>query len=328
MYKNLIKTTFRISKTGLLVGFLFVSTGCSLLPDALTFGDNKLTDENSKSMRSESRQKVGTEKAVQLTRELESAVKEWETLKPSINRLVNLENDLEYLLVQLSDTNSTPMLALSESTISADLDTAAPTIELAKAVPLLDLKPTQTAPRGASTALVSPNANRTQFRSPERATNTLQTQNVAMHKFSSDSGPNIIQNVTTRTVQPGQTGKFSSSDDSINSSDNKFSSITGGCHRETSDTLISKKGSEIAIHLASFKSEALAEKSLTEFEQKHREISCNKNPIIKKVLVKNVTYHSVRLGPYDNRNDAEAACRSVLTFQSYCALTDYDGVVL
>lgn len=289
-----------------------------MLPDSLSFSDENLT-QNAQERSSARAQKDNTTRATQLNAELQSAVNEWESLKPSITRLVNLETDLEYLLVQLSDANSTPML--EQTPVEAFAAEDAATVDLASASPLMELK------QNPPLAVVTNEQPRNQLAG--RTVNDISTSlnNVSMNKFSGGQQAAIPLAPKMKDIDDGKLNKFS--DEMQTTASLKGPSLYAGgnnqCRRASSNTVVSEG---IAIHLASFKSEQLAEETLNNFETKYRDITCNKNPIIKEVVVKNVTYHSARLGPYDNRNAAEEACRAVRTVQSYCALTQYEGVVL
>lgn len=298
--------------------FSLTLVSCSMLPDSLSFGDENLTQDD-KERSSARTQKDNTTRATQLTTELQSAVNEWESLKPSITRLVNLETDLEYLLVQLSDANSTPML--EQAPVEPFAAEEAATVELASASPLMELK------QNPSLAVVTNEQPRNQLAG--RTVNDISTSlnNVSMNKFSGGQQAAIPLAPKMKDIDDGKLNKFSGEMQTTASlkGPSLYADGNNQCRRASSNTVVSEG---IAIHLASFKSEQLAEETLNNFETKYRDITCNKNPIIKEVVVKNVTYHSARLGPYDNRNAAEEACRAVRTVQSYCALTQYEGVVL
>lgn len=290
-----------------------------MLPDSLSFSDENLT-QDAKERSSARAQKDNTTRATQLTAELQSAVNEWESLKPSITRLVNLETDLEYLLVQLSDANSTPML--EQTPVEAFAPEEAATVDLASASPIMELK------QNPTFAVVANEQPRNQLAGRTVNDTSTSVNNVSMNKFSGNQQAAIPSAPKMKNMDDNsKLNKFS--DEMQTAASLKGPSLYAGgnnqCRRASSNTVVSEG---IAIHLASFKSEQLAEETLNNFETKYRDITCNKNPIIKEVIVKNVTYHSARLGPYDNRNAAEEACRAVRTVQSYCALTQYEGVVL
>lgn len=307
-----------LKKSLLITTFSLTLASCSMLPDSLSFSDVNLT-QDAKERSSARAQKDNANKATQLTAELQSAVNEWESLKPSITRLVSLETDLEYLLVQLSDANSTPML--EQTPVEAFAPEEAATVDLASASPIMELK------QNPTFAVVANEQPRNQLAG--RIVNDASTlvNNVSMNKFSGNQQAEIPAALKIKNMDDSKLNKFSDQMQTVASLQGPSSYVDGNsqCRRASSNTVVSEG---IAIHIASFKSEQLAEETLNNFETKYRDITCNKNPIIKEVIVKNVTYHSVRLGPYDNRNAAEEACRAVRTVQSYCALTQYEGVVL
>jgi hypothetical protein len=312
-----------LNKSLLLMTFSLTLVSCSMLPDSLSFSDVNLT-QDAKERSSSKAQKDNT---TQLTAELQSAVKEWEYLKPSITRLVNLETDLEYLLVQLSDANSTPMLeqapveSFAPEPVESFAAEEAPTVDLASASPIMELK------QNPSFAAVTNKQARNQLAGRPASDISRSVRNVTMDKFSGSQKASLSLAPKMTNIDDSKSNKFSGQMQTVASMQGLSLYVDDGnkCLRASSKTVVSNG---IAIHLASFKSEQLAEETLNNFDTKYKDITCNKNPIIKEVIVKNVTYHSARLGPYNNRNAAEEACRAVRTVQSYCAVTQYEGVVL
>lgn len=347
MIKIFKRSINKVGSVAIVWGFLLSLTSCSSLPDYLKFGDKNLTN-NVAGLQSESgimdnsqSQQYNSNKVSQLSKELQSAVTEWQSLKPSINRLVEMENDLSYLLVQLGDVKSTPMLEISNDEITDTFVVAekfeaeaSAEVELAKAAPIIDLKPSNSLASIRPTIMPSAVDSSTiamkqdKFSSANQISSVTQApitykgnvDKVAINKFANgEQGNQIIK-------QGVEADKFTTSaEPSSFSEKNIVISGSANCQRAESNTIVSDG---IAIHIASFKSHKLAEDSLSKFESQYRDIACNKSPVIKQVIVKNVTYHSARLGPYLNRKEAEAACRAVRTVQSYCAITDFEGVVL
>jgi hypothetical protein len=357
-----------------------------MMPDYLTLGDKKLTSNvlgqnaTAPTLSNPELKKPDLQTSSQLTSELQSAVNDWQTLKPAINRLVELEGDLAYLLVQLSDTSSTPLLEiqkeksvnyaqqeqitnfdelseielatappiidLDEAPPIIDLDEAPPMIDLAEGPPIIDLAeapPMIDLAEAAPMIDLKPNTPSKYMRSPSKfenmnkASDLKQNANFAyknikkaqshsagseavnLNKFSSDNS------INPKTQRVNSTNVNVSSTKALKFGSDKYVHDNNECKRKVLNT---QANGGIAIHLASFKSKQLAQNSLVDFESKYKDIACNKSAVIKTVVVKNVTYHSARLGPYENKPDAEAACRAVRSVQSYCSVTAFEGLVL
>lgn len=368
----------RASKAGelaLVVSLLLSAGACSMMPDYLTLGDKKLTSDvltqnaEAPTLSNPELKKTDLQTSSQLTSELQLAVNDWQTLKPAINRLVELEGDLAYLLVQLSDTSSTPLLEiqkeesvnyaqqeqktdfevsaeielatappiidldetptmidLDEAAPMIDLDDAPPIIDLALASPTIDLKPNTPSKYIKPSRLEKMNKASDLNEKANFAYNNIKTaqshsagsEAVNLNKFSSGNSRN------PKNQQVTKLGGNVFSTAAARANNNKVIP-NNECKRKVLNT---QANGGIAIHLASFKSKQLAQNSLIDFESMYKDIACNKSAVVKTVVVKNVTYHSARLGPYKNRPDAEAACRAVRSVQSYCAVTAFEGLML
>lgn len=385
MNRYLNKYARKARYTVMLVSLTLSLSSCKAVPDFLSFGDNNLTLTKSE-IATEAQSIVNTKptqttftKTSQLTLELQEAVEQWKSLRPSITRLVQIENDLEYLLIQLSDASSTPLLEVDSDVAGSnftpatkiDSDSAAPlaidnaskpdfgvsnfsdvndspdavlvndlksdepVIELAKAPQIRHLKPTSYLQTGTSLAerdslKFGQNQERGKtFLDLSKFTEGSANKGVGeeIRKNSSSNYTSAVNRNAYALAQKGASqSKFQSTSQTKSGRGREGQEERAGLCQNLPPSSAQKAG--YAIHLASFKSEKLAQQSLIDFSRKYIDISCNKNLLIHKVVVKNIVYHSARLGPYSNLADAQDACRLVRSVQSYCAVTSNEGQAL
>ena len=298
-------------RNGLVIALTLAISACSILPDMSDIpfiGSNKAEEEtqdlqpiNFFGGDSESFVEELSEEA-RVAQELRS---EWEAVRPSINRLIELESDLSFLIDQLNqsatgpDFTSTPndrQFVVNDGT--EKFDTAIPTEQA-----LLDL--------GQSSVQVQP------VRSL-----TVNSGGVNQQKFN---GSFEEQTSNVSSLPPVQTAKQEVNDNKFSglASNSPFSAVNSG----TCPTIGNGEG--FSMHIASFKQRDKARSLLSEYKNRLMQGKpCGNTAMIAEVEVNGEVFFSARLGVFVSKEEALAACNAVKNIQSYCAVTRNQGVPL
>lgn len=288
---------------------------------------------------------------------------DYELMRPSLLRLLALEEDLSFLLDILEQTSSIPSFESSEEielsrrftpdVDPAELETLRSVDGTFSKVYNMDFDKAATVEVGVAPKLIVENEKVTKQLSVDSVETLIDLKfspqrNVANNSDRSSKPPTSsltkFVNIDTASefLNPrtpiikgadmaiGSSQKFKTSNPLVTES--KFSSIGNEKKALKNMRPISAcgkpRGGNIAVHLASFLSKQRAQSAWDDFKKKAVGILCDENALIKEVEVNNKIFLSLRLGPYVDREQALEKCLQIKTLQSYCAISVYEGELL
>jgi len=245
-------------------------------------------------------------------------------IKQDVNRLVALEEDIQYFLEVISNTSGmsdrlfAAKSANQATTISDRQFMNTPSVSLpSTGMPSAGMQ--NSIPR-ASGAVIELGVARPLPSAP--AARDLASNNSVVNdaKFS---GSNVsVQNPSTTQVQTlnaqVDNRKFTSQDVSGNASFNPSARNTSALNTDTQSSIIK------AIHLVSTSKKDGLTDAWKEILRKYPNVSKDMSPLFEIVRVKDKDYFSLRVGPY-SINDANAMCSQIRGNGSYCGVTEYIG---
>lgn len=296
----------------LILIFSLTISACSILPDMsdIPFIGNKQADKEVPDLEPIDFFGDETDTVVEELSKEEQAAQalrnEWEAVRPAINRLIELESDLAFLIDQLNQSATGPdfpstsanrQFVVNEST--ENFGTAVPTEQalLALGQPSVELM-------------------------PARPVTLSGNEGVNQQKFN---GAPLEQNTSMSPQLSPPTSR-------LEVSDNKFSGINSSVSlpKVNSETCPSiGKGEGFSMHIASFKKREKARSLLSQYRNRLLQGEpCGNKAMIEEVEVNGVVFFSARLGVFNSREDALTACNAVKNIQSYCAVTRNQGVPL
>ncbi|MFC3120370.1 SPOR domain-containing protein [Agaribacter flavus] len=310
--------------------FLLVSTtnltacmSLSDIPGASYFGLEKnnadmLEESGSKVIRFEEFDDIDDAVETAEVKELEKLLanyrNEWEELKPAINRVLLMEEDLGFMIEHLGTLNTMPdyrrTFAVSET----------------------------------STPSLAPELNSTSTEN-----NNFQTPDSSIDKKFSGNRP-IAQAVkpimsagSINASKFGQADADRAESATIAEIDKKFSSLPNNAARnerqlfsaaanpdksmgnEKCEQYDSVSENSFAIHLASYSKQSSVNDGWKNLSQKLEDVRCNKFPIVEKVVVNDKTFYSLRMGPFNDIDEAKQACSTVRQSAGYCGVVKFGG---
>lgn len=264
---------------------------------------------------------------------------EWHAMKREINRVIQLEGELTYLVDLFNKSSGMELYSDSENELLENVSAS----ELAS-VTTKSLADKFTSPKHELSA-------DTDVKSTEVDPTTLQTNDtelkaqlgkakpllaieqpskandeiglgVSDSKFSSLSAPTISPDrklvravVSTQNII-GNPSKFSNEfDRSMKTTDD----IQDTCEN------VSVSDGGFAIHLSSLSNAANVPAAVHQLSKNLADVLCNKKAKMALVKVNGIDYSSIRFGPYLSRESATQACNSIRVRGNYCKVTTFDG---
>lgn len=232
---------------------------------------------------------------------------EYESMRPALVRLVNLENDLAYVLDQMNEVKVEPIYtSASELPVSLnELDTDA-------------------TDKNAAFEALKALSNDNNVQKPIVGSASPVLQNAANRVDSKFSGEAEKRNVEQLNSE------------AIESIDKKFKGLNNDIyvHSDTNsnplpcDAFDINQGGKYAIHIASYVDINKVRVGWDRFKADAKQLVCNKQALVAQVKVKEKVFHSLRFGPFRTKQEATSKCGLVKNIQSYCGVTVYEGDVL
>lgn len=248
-------------------------------------------------------------------------IEEWEEIKPTLTKVIALESELTYVLNALDTANSSVPKSLN---ITKAEDS--PNMFLTE----FDLSDESQA-LSKSGVMFRNDGNNNASANKSNPSNKFSTQNVSYNDQAVSVG---------KARQLSSTLSKNLKEDSINQTDNKFSSdnivvvpetinktkfsspdLEERCSAGSQATI----GSGFAIHLASYSKLNSVDVGQKTFQEKYANRLCNKETLVKKVNVNGRDFYSLRFGPYASKLDAQTECEFIKADIGYCTVSQFDG---
>lgn len=302
--------------------------------------NNRAYQKNGKMQSKAMLNTIANAKVEETDKKLETLIKEWDAVKSDINRIIELEAELGFIVDELTKQDSLNSLhkeniALAQYTpesmpevnsgdpIRSDRDFAPPEQErnrenttiVGQAAAIINMDNvidvgTKFSAQASNLALNDPTSANT--------SETRLEQNKAMrmdNKFSQNTH-------TKQGISSYQTASIVGSlpsDNLMHNESNSLSTLSTneGCKLASLDN-------SIGIHLISLKDEKKVNKAANQLLNKFSALLCGSYKV-NNVVVKGEQYYSVRFGPYTNRQEAQKACSLIRAKGQYCGLADFVG---
>lgn len=305
-------------------------TSASENSEDLSMSDNRdsINLENSQKLIEEARD-TATEK------KLDALLAEWQAVKSDINRVIELESELGFIINELTKQDSLnslqePSIQLAEYTpqsmpetgqgefIESDADFAVAAQQLSQnpivgsAMPLMD-------DSNVMDSKFSSQVNSLDITNKQIMANNISTNKpLSDDKFSnSDNGQPFSLAVNKTSI----VGSLPSANPYENSPDLKMATI------DNQKCELSSQNNQIGIHLISLKDEGKVSKAANDLLKKFSAELCTTIKV-NNVVVKGENYFSVRFGPYLSKQEAQDACTSIRSQGQYCGLTEFVGQLM
>lgn len=300
MFNNTTRV-MQLSTVAVLITGLF---GC------FSFGNSKVVEA---SQNKYSPQNIQHTRQIQ---ELTKDIEELKSLKPQLVKLIEYENEFSYIFEQLETLNR-PMENTNIATVqSADL------IKLPSDDVMINNN-------NAMSSTTPTTITSTALRRPSVMQNSRPQQVV----LESNTGANVeigvaddkFKSMAQTSVQSNETidAKFASLASENTTPQDTKSKIIGRLPAQA-DTCKSPTG-EFAIHLVSYSTEQQANKGWADLNSKVADITCNRRARLQEVIVRDKTFYSVRVGPYDSDKSAREICSLISQRGQYCGVSEYTG---
>jgi len=262
---------------------------------------------------------------------------EWHAMKPEINRVIQLEGELTYLVDLFNKSSGMEFYSDRENELLENVSASELASVTTKSLADKFTSPerAQSADTDAQSTEVDPTTlqtNGTELKAQlgkakpllaiEQPSKANDGVGVSDSKFSSLSAPTISPDrklvravVSTQNII-GNPSKFSNeSDRSIKTTDD----IQDTCEN------VSVSDGGFAIHLSSLSNAANVPAAVHQLSKNLADVLCNKKAKMALVKVNGIDYSSIRFGPYLSRESATQACNSIRVRGNYCKVTTFDG---
>jgi hypothetical protein len=322
--------------------------GCTSIPSKWLFSsDDKHSEDSSLSENRKSIERPKSQQAIEQARNiatekrLDALLAEWQAVKSDINRIIELESELGFIVNELTKQDSlnslhSPNIQLTEYTpqsmppsaqgelIDNDTDFMAAAEKLnqtpivGSALPIMNdeqLIDSKFSSLGNSAGdsnkqIVANNSNG----KPNSQNNSRQDQS----KFSNQVKSQDLFLSDTRASIVGPLPK----DDNYKHSNNLKTATVEHQKCESSS-----QNKQIGIHLISLRDENKVNKAANDLLKKFSTELCA-TVKVNNVVVKGENYFSVRFGPYLSKQEAQDACTSIRLQGQYCGLTEFVGQLM
>lgn len=259
-------------------------------------------------------------------------VAEWKELAPDLRRLVSLQHDLEYALGELEvpSYEEVPVYEVDDKHVFSHIEDAENKAEQ-NAEPVYEKENVQEvlAAKGESETVLDALA-------PNRELNNLEV----------GQAPPILSNISNKpsevaleqaTASNAINRAFSSSD----AIDAKFSNVRYPAPppaKADGKSMANERSAEckpysagmtgsgkFAIHLASYSKMSSLNEGVATLRKVNENLFCRKLPVYKTLTVNNKQFYSLRLGPYDSKEEAKRECKDYSRSNGYCSVTTFEG---
>jgi hypothetical protein len=226
-------------------------------------------------------------------------IDEWETLKPSINRVLALEDELTYAIQALEDSNF-----LENNVVASELP---------------ELPPAFLANNTNQSTVV--NTNNIKVDSTALTFTTKDTYGTSMDaKFTS-----VKQNTKIKVGAAKPLGDISENANETDKFSRGNSTISYSASQPCGHKDYVADGKTFAVHLASYSKKGNAVAGQQSFLSKYNNELCEKMAVLKSVDVKGTNYYSLRFGPYFSTQEAQSICSRFKKQKDYCSVSRFDG---
>jgi hypothetical protein len=282
--------------------------------------------------------------------QVRSELEDFKAMKSSLNRLVALESDLNFLLDEMSRFNEKNPVMYEQVEVASDKpNKAKPEIVFSVDGKTEQLRTEETADGWSKAAenmsdkwhsqpaersslrLANGTSSQTQTLTPttNRANNNISApSNVNQNKFSGNRQVDVaaakpIMQVDQQTqIRPTQP-TVNASKFSYGADPQQIVGDVGSCKEWKVDSV-----KTYSLHLASYKSRKAAEDGWNKLNSKYADVWCETEAKLAKVNVKGTEYLSLRVGGYNSRDKVLQLCSVVKEQGDYCAVTTTKGETL
>lgn len=278
-----------------MIGCLFWTVGCATTSD--NNGSSHLLNKI---------------KQQEIKDELQQHIEDYQSVKPSIERLVELESDLRILVAQIAALQQSPETIVQEDVSKAatqgipdinDLDLAKTTIDSENnSADVVQLKP-QKADMPEVNAIPMPKIS-----TPVEA--------IQLPKET-------VSNVQMAFVKPNISTKREDSGSEQQPTSNSQFGLSGD-YAQCEPLGAQPNANYFAVHISSFNRADLVVKGWNDAVQTYPEL-CQKSGVIQRIHIKNKLFYSLRVGPYIEKDSAKAFCKQIRANKQYCRVTDFTG---
>lgn len=260
---------------------------------------------------------------------VQAHIDEYESTKPSIERLVELEGDLRVLVAQIADyqlnIEEDKPEGLAEVTDEQD-DNLPVAIQPANRLPAIGELVASSVDSDDSNVLITNeddiNENIIENTLPSKElenTATLINGVVVLSTPDAAIKPPMTE-VEPMIDTPSDMGGIKS-----------YVSITSPASEEAFSTCpprsVQTNANQFGVHVSSFKYPALLKGGWENAVKAYPNL-CDKGAVYKTVAVQNHTFYSLRVGPYVTKDAAKKMCQALRQQKQYCRVTDFTGEVL
>ena len=287
----------------LIIGCVFWTVGCTSTP-ANNGGSHLLN-------------KI---KQQEIKDKLQQHIDEYQSVKPSIERLVALESDLRILIAQIAtfqqSPQSIPQVTSSDTATAEATDTVNPTIPDIKE---LDLAQTTIESEDDSAVVVQLQPDKTE---------TVIASALPIPKVTPSQeaiqGSELHMNVPKTTVDQSQSQLLR--EDSGGAQQLTLNTQFGaaGVYDQCKPLGEQPNANQFGVHISSFTRQDLVVKGWNKAVQQYPQL-CQKSGVIQRIQIKNTLFYSLRVGPYSEKKSAKAFCQQIRTNKQYCRVTDFTG---
>lgn len=259
-------------------------------------------------------------------------VAEWKELAPDLRRLVSLQHDLEYALGELEvpSYEEVPVYEMDDTHVFSHLEEAEKDAEK-NAKPAYEKENVQEVLAAKGDA-----ENEVDAFAPSRKLNNLEVGQAPpiLSKFSNKPSEITLEQAASSSM----VSKALPREDAI---DAKFSNVkytappppkvdakslalerSTECKAHTAGMTGSGK---FAIHLASYSKMSSLNEGVATLRKSNENLFCRKLPVYKTLTVNNKQFYSLRLGPYNSKDEANKECEEYSRTNGYCSVTAFEG---
>lgn len=266
----------------------------------------------------------------------EQLLTEWANLRPSINHIISMSDDIAYILDVLDSEAIEDTLGINEFTVTT------PSSSISDAVSY-ELNEEEVGKMEPAQEVVVEKAPALLIETSKKQQNFLPLNGAFDNRQYEDSQISVSADIndtsngvddkkfstvawTATRVQPlaNSTQKFNQS--TLDTVDEEIS--VNGCISLNNASFSDKNSLKelYAVHLASYSKKESLEEGFVTFQNRFSESLCGLSAIYKTVEVKGKNFFSLRIGPLYSVSDAKDLCATITSRGQYCAVTTFDGL--
>jgi hypothetical protein len=305
--------------------FIIALASCSSLPIK---GFDKETDINEQRI-----------EELALNRNIVDHLEEWDVLRPRIYKLIELEDELSFLIEQVGHFQSNEKIALSfrptnDQNLVQNLDRTGfsmPNNLENMLTKELGLAPSQL-PNPSKEEILTPDSSNIVDvgKAPDIAVKFLKVDGKTISPQTT-AVPSIQQPIRGDITDRQILIKESNPRDIVGVSDTKFSGSNESRNRNTKNDCKINRAlpvDGIGIHLVSYSTKKGAIKGWEKLLELHKDLLCGKMAAADTVSVNGKKFFSMRVGPIKDDHEAEQLCQSFRQRGQYCKKSVFSGVLL